>query len=77
MSLSDIGSKVDRGLSGLVHLLEGIAAWWRASLPKWFRFIFFYGTMPVWFPVLAAAAIPLLFIGFLMETVMETWRDFD
>lgn len=67
---------LDRGFGQVVSSVEKTVAWWRATFPKWFRFIFYCTTMIGWAPVLIIAFIPIIVIGAVVDQAVEAWRDF-
>lgn len=46
------------------------------KLPKWFRFAVYYGLLPLWLPVVLAAAVVAWCIISPIVLVSDLWEDF-
>ena len=76
MAFEDIGNKIDDALDCFVKKCERLGVWWSSTFPKWFRFIFFYATMIVWWPLVIVIAIPVFIVAGLFGLIARLWEDF-
>ena len=56
-----------------------LPSWWRAALPKWFRFIFYYASGIIWVPTLVVLAFFGAIVGGVWSIIVDIhshWEKF-